>query len=75
MKVLITRAGEVEEMATEGDDSYFLEIENFTAAASGDGEPRVSAAETLRTLDTIDRLVLAAGIGRPATTADPEPAI
>jgi D-xylose 1-dehydrogenase (NADP+, D-xylono-1,5-lactone-forming) len=73
MKVLITRGGEVEEIATEGDDSYFLEIENFTAAASGDGEPRVTAAETLRTLDTIDRLVRASGIDRSARAeADPE---
>ena len=76
MKLLLTRDGAVEEIATEGDDSYFLEIENFTAAASGDGEPRVTAAETLRTLDTIDRLVRAAGMDRPAGAgADAEPAI
>jgi D-xylose 1-dehydrogenase (NADP+, D-xylono-1,5-lactone-forming) len=56
MKVILTRHGGVEEVPTEGEDSYFLEIENFTAAASGDAEPRVTAAETLRNLDTIDRL-------------------
>jgi D-xylose 1-dehydrogenase (NADP+, D-xylono-1,5-lactone-forming) len=60
MKVIVTRDGSAEEIATEGDDSYFLQIENFTAAASGDGEPRVTATETLRNLDTIDRLLVGA---------------
>jgi xylose dehydrogenase (NAD/NADP) len=72
MKLLLTRNGDTEEIETPGDDSYFLEIENFTAAASSDAAPRVTPAETLRTLDTIDRLAQAAGLDRPRAQADPE---
>jgi D-xylose 1-dehydrogenase (NADP+, D-xylono-1,5-lactone-forming) len=73
MRLLLTRNGGTEEIDTPGDDSYFLEIENFTAAASGDGSPRVSAAETLRNLKIIDRLADAAGLDRlPRAKADPE---
>jgi D-xylose 1-dehydrogenase (NADP+, D-xylono-1,5-lactone-forming) len=73
MKLLLTRGGATEKIETPGDDSYFLEIENFTAAASGDAAARVTAAETLRTLDTIDRLVQAAGLeSPPRAIADPE---
>jgi D-xylose 1-dehydrogenase (NADP+, D-xylono-1,5-lactone-forming) len=74
MKLILTRHGESEDVPAAGEDSYFLEIENFTAAAAGDGEPRVSAAETLRNLETIERLRLAAGLDRQErASADPEP--
>jgi D-xylose 1-dehydrogenase (NADP+, D-xylono-1,5-lactone-forming) len=73
MKLVLTRDGEIEDVPAEGEDSYFLEIENLTAAAAGDSEPRVRPAETLRNLETIERLRLAAGLDRRAS-ADPEPA-
>jgi D-xylose 1-dehydrogenase (NADP+, D-xylono-1,5-lactone-forming) len=39
-----------------GDNAYFLETEDFAAAVLGRKAPEVSAAETIRTLRTIDRL-------------------
>ena len=75
MKLILSRDDRSEEIPAQGDDSYFLEIENFTAAAAGDGEPRVTAVETLRNLETIERLRLAAGLDRQKrASADPEPA-
>lgn len=75
MKLILSRDGRTEEIPAQGGNPYFLEIENFTAAAAGDGKPRVTAAETLRNLQTIKRLRLAAGLDRQAhASADPEPA-
>lgn len=42
--------------ATPGPNAYQLEIENFCAAVRGEAALEVSAAETLRNLETIDRL-------------------
>jgi predicted dehydrogenase len=43
-----------------GDDVYQLEIENICAAVLGEGQPEISAEETLRNLTTIERLLAAA---------------
>jgi D-xylose 1-dehydrogenase (NADP+, D-xylono-1,5-lactone-forming) len=73
MKLLVKRGDVTQEIDAPGDDSYFLEIENFTAAASGEAAARVTPEETLRNLDTIDRLVRAATLDRPPRAmADPE---
>jgi xylose dehydrogenase (NAD/NADP) len=73
MKLLVTRGDVTEEIEASGDDSYFLEIENFIAAASGEAAARVTPEETLRNLDTIDRLVRAASLDQPPRAmADPE---
>ena len=55
-----TAATQLSRLSAEGDDSYFLEIENFSAAVAGDAEPEVAPEETVRNLQTIDRLIAAA---------------
>jgi predicted dehydrogenase len=61
MRIVLHRGDATQQVAAEGDDSYLLEIENFTAAVAGDTEREVSAQETVRNLETIDRLIAAAG--------------
>ncbi|OJU85032.1 MAG: hypothetical protein BGO11_04640 [Solirubrobacterales bacterium 70-9] len=46
-------------------DPYQLEIENFCAAVRGERAPEVSAHETVRNLETIERILLAAETDAP----------
>ena len=59
-----TEAGS-EELAAPGADAYQLEIDNFCAAVRGDEEPAISPEETLRNLETLERLLAAATTDRP----------
>lgn len=59
-RIALHRGDAAQQVAAEGEDSYLLEIENFTAAALGEIMPEVSAEETVRNLETIDRLIVAA---------------
>jgi len=59
-RIALHRGDATQQVAAEGEDSYFLEVENFTAAVLGETEPEVSAQETVRNLETIDRLIAAA---------------
>ncbi len=59
-RIALHRGDATQQVAAEGEDSYFLEIENFTAAVIGEAEPEVSPGETVRNLETIDRLIAAA---------------
>jgi predicted dehydrogenase len=55
-------------LETPGANAYQLELENFCAAVRGEAEPEISATETVRNLQTIERLIQA------ATTDPPVPA-
>jgi predicted dehydrogenase len=59
-RIALHRGDATQQVAAEGEDSYFLEIENFTAAVIGEAEPEVPPGETVRNLETIDRLIAAA---------------
>jgi predicted dehydrogenase len=56
--------GAAEELAASGDNAYRLELENFCAAVRGEGQPAIPAAETVRNLETIERLFEAARTDR-----------
>jgi D-xylose 1-dehydrogenase (NADP+, D-xylono-1,5-lactone-forming) len=45
-----------------GENAYLLEIDNVCRAVLGEGELTVSAAETMRNLETLDRLAGSAGL-------------
>ena len=65
MRIVLNRGEATQQVAAEGEDSYFLEIENFTAAADGRRRTRgVGSGETVRNLQTIDRLIAAAATRR-----------
>jgi predicted dehydrogenase len=49
--------GEPTEVPTPGPNAYRLEIDNVCAAARGEAAPEISAAETVRNLTTIERLL------------------
>ncbi len=49
--------GEVTDVATPGSNAYLLELENVCAAVEGRAEPEISREETLRNLQTIERLM------------------
>jgi predicted dehydrogenase len=51
-------------------DHYYLEVEGFAAAVAGGTEPRVTRAETLRTMRTIDAIYESAATGTTVTVAD-----
>jgi predicted dehydrogenase len=61
---VVTAAGS-EELAAPGANAYQLEIDNFCAAVRGDEEPAISRDETLRNLETMERLLVAAKTDRP----------
>jgi len=61
---LDTGAGS-EELAAPGPNAYQLEIENFCAAVRGEAEAAISPEETLRNLETLERLLAAATTDRP----------
>jgi predicted dehydrogenase len=61
---VVTAAGS-EELAAPGANAYQLEIDNFCAAVRGDEEPAISRDETLRNLETLERLLVAAKTDRP----------
>jgi predicted dehydrogenase len=58
-------AGGSEELATPGPNAYQLEIENFCAAVLGEKQPAISPEETLRNLETLERLLATAQTDRP----------
>jgi predicted dehydrogenase len=47
-----------------GSNAYQLEVANFTSAAAGLADPLISPEETLRNLETLERLADAAGLQR-----------
>ena len=51
-------------------DHYELEVEAFAAAAASGTEPRVTRAETLRTMRTIDAIYESAATGATVNVAD-----
>ena len=53
------------ELPAPGANAYQLEIENFCAAVQGTEEATISAEETLRNLETLERLQAAATTDRP----------
>ncbi|MFN8215520.1 MAG: Gfo/Idh/MocA family oxidoreductase [Solirubrobacterales bacterium] len=57
LSIELETGGEVEEVPTPGGNAYQLEIENFCAAVRGEAATEVSREETLRNLETIERLL------------------
>jgi predicted dehydrogenase len=55
-------------IATAGDNAYQLEIENFCAAVRGERPPEITRAETVRNLETIERILAAAQADAPIQT-------
>lgn len=62
-RVELVIEGVAESVATSGDNSYRLEIENFCAAVSRREDPEITREETLRNLETIERLAESALAG------------
>jgi len=63
----IHRGEQRETIETSTDNPYWLEVENLCAAVAGETEPTVSAEETLRNLEVLDRLAAAARLPRYQT--------
>jgi len=57
--VEVDAGGRRESVATPGANPYQLEIENFCAAVRGEAEIEIGREETLRNLETIERLLAA----------------
>jgi D-xylose 1-dehydrogenase (NADP+, D-xylono-1,5-lactone-forming) len=65
LSIRVTHGTESAELPAPGPNAYQLEIENFCAAVRGEEEPTISAEETLRNLETLERLLAAATTDRP----------
>jgi xylose dehydrogenase (NAD/NADP) len=65
LSIRVESGAGAEELAAPGANAYQLEIDNFCAAVRGDEEPAISAEETLRNLETLERLLAAATTDRP----------
>ena len=59
-RVVVSRGTDGVHHPCEGEDPYQLQFENFAAAVTGQEQPRVTGAETVRNLQTIERLYTAA---------------
>ena len=60
--ILIESKGEKRTVDFQGEDSYQLEISNFSAAVIGEAMPLITREETTRNIATIERLAAAANI-------------
>ena len=69
-QIRIDVGGRSETIECPGENAYLLEIDNVCRAVLGDAELTVSASETIRNLDTLDRLAASAGLPRNSESQD-----
>jgi predicted dehydrogenase len=61
-QIIVERGEERRVVDCAGSNAYELEVANFSSAVAGTAEPLISGHETLRNLETLERLARAAGL-------------
>jgi D-xylose 1-dehydrogenase (NADP+, D-xylono-1,5-lactone-forming) len=64
-RIELDRAGTIEQIEIDGQNSYMLELENLADAAESEGEPLVDAADSIGQAHALARLYRAAETGLP----------
>ena len=68
LSVQVRSASRARSIETPGGNAYRLEIENFCAAVRGDRAPEIPRQETVRNLETIERILAVAKTDAPIPT-------